>query len=115
MRLLSIVAAPGASVACDMTTATDTPEQRLQEYRRLVATALIAWDRMDDGYTFCFDATPDTRRWVTDLAVREAACCPFLSMRIDQHEDEIVWTLSSAGWPAAQAFLDDFCVALSTP
>lgn len=98
-----------------MTTATDTPEQRLQEYRRLATSALIAWDRTDDGYTFCFDATPDTRRWLTDLAVREAACCPFLSMHIDEHEDEIVWTLSSAESPAAQAVLDDFCIALSTP
>lgn len=115
MRLLSITAAPGAPVACDMTKAADTPEQRLHEYRRLAASALVAWDRTDDGYTFRFDATDDTRRWVTDLAAREAACCPFLSMHIDQHEDEIVWTLSSAAGPAAQAVLDDFCVALSTP
>ena len=91
-KLLSIAPRPGAPIACDMSSAPDTPAQRLAEYRRLFEYALTGRESTPTATTFRFAARPGVREWVCDLANREAACCPFLSYEIDQEGDEIVWT-----------------------
>jgi hypothetical protein len=82
-------------IACDMTTAPDTPEERLAEYGRLFESALLRRERPPDGVVFAFRAAPGTREAVDDLARREAACCPFLDSRVETTGDEVVWTLTS--------------------
>ena len=98
---------PGAPIACDMTNATDTPEERLAEYGRLFAHALIGRERTSDGVVFRFAAKPGVPAWAADLARREAACCPFFSFHVSVVGDHVVWRTSSQAGPEAQAFYDE--------
>ncbi len=75
-ELLYIPATPGAPMACDMSTATDTPAERRAAYERL------------------FEA----------LVRREAACCPFADYRVEAAGDELIWTITAAAPAALDAF-----------
>ena len=81
--VLHLPARPGAPIACDMSTASDTPDERLSEYTRLFERALVRCERPDDAVVFTFRADPGLREQVEDLAGREAACCPFLDYRVE--------------------------------
>ena len=90
-------AQPGAPIACDMTGALDTPDERLAEYRRLFASARISSERSDNAVVMRFRA--DAHDDVDDLARREAACCPFLDYRVEISKDVVVWTITGEpGW-----------------
>jgi hypothetical protein len=107
-KLLSIAPRPDALIACDMSSAPDTPSQRLAEYRRLFESALTGRESTPTATTFRFAALPGVREWVCDLVNREAACCPFLSYEIDQEGDEIVWTTSGGLGASDMGILDEF-------
>jgi len=96
-KLLSIAARADAPVACDMRGAPDTLTQRLAEYRRLFQHALLGRESTATTTTFSFAARPGVREWVCDLAKREAACCPFLSYKIVEEDEKIVWTTAGLG------------------
>jgi hypothetical protein len=91
-----IQAVPGAPVACDMSTARDTPDERLAAYEGLFAHALLRRERSADTVVFSFRADPGIRDAVEDIARREAACCPFLDYRVETAGDEVVWTIANA-------------------
>jgi len=55
---------PGAPIACDMTGAGDTAEERFAEYGRLFAHALIDRARTSDAVVFTFAAKPGVAEWV---------------------------------------------------
>jgi hypothetical protein len=78
-NVLHLPAESVESIACDMSTAADTPDERLAEYGRLFAL------RADSG----------TREAVEDLARREAACCPFLDYRVETVGDEVTYTITN--------------------
>jgi hypothetical protein len=103
---LHLPARPGAPIACDMSTADDTPEERLREYGRLFQTALLRRERRTDSVSFWFRADPGTRDALEALARREAACCPFLDYRVEAAGDELVWTTTGDDRAAIQVFLD---------
>jgi hypothetical protein len=103
-----IPATPDAPIACDMTAAPDTPDERVAEYGRLFVHALVARDRTDNAVVFTFAAKPGVREWIADLVAREAACCPFFSYFVEQRDDQIVWSTSTDAGPAAQTILDEF-------
>lgn len=107
-EILDIKATPGAPMACDMTAAPDTPEERLAEYGRLFAHAMVGRKRTSGAVEFRFAAKPGVVDWVTDLVRREAACCPFFSYHLLAEGDCIVWRTSSGAGAAAQAMLDEF-------
>lgn len=96
-KLLSIAAAPGAPIACDLTTADDTLAERLAEYRRLFDHALLDRSSTATSITFRLAARPGVRDWVLDLVRREAACCPFLSYEVDLDGEQIVWLTRGVG------------------
>jgi len=106
--LLVIFETPGAAIACDLTGASDTADERIAEYGRLFAQALIARDRSADAVEFAFAPMAGVAEWVADLARRESACCPFFSYRVSVHDQRVVWRISSQAGPAAQATLDEF-------
>ncbi len=93
----------GAPIACDMSTASDTPDERLAEYARLFERALV---RRERAVVFVFRGEPGVRERVEDLARREAACCPFLGYRVETTGAELVLTVT--GPERAAAVLDAF-------
>jgi hypothetical protein len=93
--VLHIPAQLGAPVACDMSTARDTPSERLAEYGILFDRALVRRERRDDGVVFTFRGDAGIREAVEDLVRREAACCPFLDYRIDIVGDDVIWTMTN--------------------
>jgi hypothetical protein len=101
--LLRIAARPGAPIACDMSTASDTPEERRAAYARLFE-ALVSRERRDDGVAFRLRAGDGVRAALEDLARREAACCPFADYRVEAAGDELIWTITAAAPAALDAF-----------
>ena len=110
--VLHIPARPGAPIACDMSTAVDSPAERIAEYGRLFADALVRRERQDGAVLLAFRADPATRATVEDLAHREAACCPFVDYRVETAGEEIVWTITNPvtgeGRASVEAMLDAF-------
>ncbi len=100
---MHIPARPDAPIACDMSTARDTPQERLAEYAELISSALLRRERRPGAVVFAFRA--EAREAVEDLVRREAACCPFLDQRVDATGDEVVWTIAGEG---ADEILDGF-------
>jgi hypothetical protein len=82
---MDLPARTNAPIACDMSTARDTPDERLAEYRDLFERALRS-------VVLRFDAA--AREQVEDLARREHACCPFLGYRVETAGDEVIWTVT---------------------
>ena len=93
--LLHLPAQADAPIACDMSSARDTPDERLADYGRLFERALVRRDRHEQTVVFAFRATPGTREQVEDLARREAACCPFLDYRVQAVGDEVLYTITN--------------------
>jgi hypothetical protein len=107
-EVLTIPATPGKPIACDMTDASDTPQERLAEYGRLFAHALVGRERTSDGVVFRFKAKPGVLEWAADLVRREAACCPFFSYYLTTEGNDLVWRTTSQAGDATQAMLDEF-------
>jgi hypothetical protein len=78
-----------------MSTASDTPGERLAEYHRLYERALLRRERAAHEVMLWFRA--EERALVEDLARREAACCPFLDYRVEAAGGEVVWTITNGG------------------
>jgi hypothetical protein len=95
-------------ILCDMTNAPDTAEQRLADYRRLFADALIARERTVSGTRWRFRATEGTESLVRDLAAREQACCAFFSFSITVVGGEVLWDASVVDDDMARAILEEF-------
>ena len=93
--VLHLPARADAPIACDMSTATDSPDQRLAEYSALFERALVRRERAEHAVVFVFRATPGAREQVEDLARREAACCPFLDYRVQTTDDEVIYTVTN--------------------
>lgn len=105
---LLIQEVPDAPVACDMTGAPDTVEERLAEYGRLFAHALVDRSRTADSVEFRFASKAGVAAWIADLARREAACCPFVSHQVSFTSDRVTWRISSQAGAAAQVALDEY-------
>lgn len=102
--VLHVPARSGAPIACDMTTAVDTPAERLAEYARVFEGALVRRERRDDSVVFVFRSS--ARELVTELARREAACCPFLEYRVETGGDEVIYTITGAARDGIDGMLD---------
>ena len=108
--VLHIPAQLDAPIACDLSTAEDTAEERLADYQRQFQRALLRRERHEDSVVFAFRAAGGTREALRDLARREAACCPFLDYRVETTGDEIVYTVTNPRFDraGAEATLDAF-------
>ena len=100
----------GAPIACDMSTARDTPEERLAEYGELFARALLGRERRADAVVLAFSL--DARDQVEDLARREHACCPFVDYRVEDAGDRVVWTVTNPAEHDRRADVDVILDAL---
>jgi len=95
-------------IACDMTGAPDTPEERMAEYGRLLAAAYAGRKRTGDGIRLRFRATDGIETWVRDLAAREKACCPFFDFAVTVADGEVRWDATVVDDDIARAILDEF-------
>jgi hypothetical protein len=102
------VPAAATPVVCDMSAATDTPEERLAEYRRLFRHALAGKERTAEGIRFRFRAEPGVEPWVRDLAAREKACCSFFAFAVTAAGDEVPWDAAVIDDDVARAVLEEF-------
>jgi hypothetical protein len=94
-------------IVCDMTTATDTEEERLAEYRQLFTEALIARERTAAGIRYRLRAAPGIEARVRDLAAREKACCAFFGFEISVADDEVRWDIAVPDNDMARAVLEE--------
>jgi hypothetical protein len=96
-------------IACDMTTASDTPEQRMQEYRQLFAQSFAGRERTaDGGVRLRLHAHDGVEAWVRDLAAREKACCAFFDFAVSPVGDEVHWDATVVDDDIARLILDEF-------
>jgi hypothetical protein len=95
-------------IVCDLSTATDTAAERVQEYRRLFATAFTGRERTAGGVRLRFRADDGVEAWVADLAAREKACCSFFDFTVTAQGDEVCWEASVIDNDIARAVLDQF-------
>jgi hypothetical protein len=102
------------SVACDMTTAPDTPEQRVAEYGRLFGRHLLGREHTAEGIRFRLRADDGVEAWVRDLSVREKACCPFADFAINTVDGEVRWDITVIDDDLAREVLEEFYRAPET-
>jgi hypothetical protein len=95
-------------IVCDMSSAVDTPPERVEAYRDLFADALVGRERTGQGIRFRFAARPGVEARVLDLAAREKSCCAFFSFVVALRGDEVWWEASVVDDDAARAVLDGF-------
>jgi hypothetical protein len=100
------VAAP--VVACDMTSAPDTPQQRMAEYGRLFTQHLVGRERTAAGIRFRLRQDAGVEAWVRDLSAREKACCPFADFTIATVDGQVAWDITVIDDDTARAVLDEF-------
>lgn len=82
------------AIACDLTDAPDTAEERMAEYDRLFTQALAGRERTAEGVRLRFSADDGVEAWVRDLAAREKACCPFYDFAVSATGGEVWWDVS---------------------
>jgi DNA-binding transcriptional regulator YbjK len=96
------------AVACDMTGAPDTPQQRLAEYARLFEAAFVSRERTAAGVRWRLRADPGVEAWARDLAARENACCAFMTNSVTVAGAQVLWDATTIDDPAARAVLAQF-------
>lgn len=94
-------------LVCDMTTAPDTPQERIAEYARLFEHALTGRERTTDAVIWRFTERAGVEAWVRDLSDREAACCPFLTYTVTAADGEVAYQIAAGDEPMMQAILDE--------
>jgi hypothetical protein len=99
-------------IACDMTSAEDTPDERMAEWRELFDQALLRRERHADSVSLYFRNEPAMREQLLDLVRREHACCPFLDLRISSAGDELIWTTTNVLEGDDRAEIERFLDAL---
>jgi hypothetical protein len=99
-------------IVCDMSTAPDTPDERMAEWRELFNHVLVRRERHADSVALYFRAEPGRREQLEDLASREHACCPCLDIRLGADGGELIWTTTNVRTGEEHASIDVFLDAL---
>ncbi|MGP3920504.1 hypothetical protein [Nonomuraea sp. 10N515B] len=95
-------------IVCDMTTALDTAQQRLDEYRRLFGRYLVSREKTSQGIRFRLRAEPGVVAWVRDLATREQACCAFFAFDVTVEGETVIWDCAVSDNDTARAILEEY-------
>jgi hypothetical protein len=98
----------GTPIMCDMTDAPDTAAERLAEYQRLFAAALVGRERTAQGVRFRFRADEGVQAWVRDLAAREKACCAFFAFEVTRSGGEVWWDAAVVDDEGARLIIEEF-------
>ncbi|WP_433933201.1 hypothetical protein AB3662_03155 [Sorangium cellulosum] len=75
--------------------------ERLDEFRALLARALVRRQRVDGGFVWTLRADPGIEEEARALAAREQGCCSFFRFDISSDGQAVRWkaTAPEAGWP----------------
>jgi len=92
---LHLPARPDAPIACDMSTAVDTADERLAAYAQLFDRGLLRRERGEGSVAFAFRAGGGVRELADTLARREAACCPFVDYHVQTVGEEVIWEITN--------------------
>ncbi|MGH8986167.1 MAG: MerR family transcriptional regulator [Acidimicrobiia bacterium] len=95
-------------VVCDLRGAVDTPEERMEAYRRLFAGAFVGRDRTVAGIRFRFRAGEGVEAIVRELTAREERCCAFFTFTITVAGGEVLWDATVVDDDTARAVLDEW-------
>jgi hypothetical protein len=95
-------------IACDMTDAPDTQEERMAEYGRLFAQHLVGRERTTTGIRFRLRAEDGVEAWARDLSARDKACCPFMDFTIATVGEQVHWDMTVIDNDIARAILNEF-------
>lgn len=109
---LHLPAQTNVPLACDMSNARDTPDERIAEWRELFDNVLLDRERRADSVVLAFRADPGRREQLEDLARREHACCLFLDLRLEDVGEELIWTTANVLTGDHRAHIDTFLNAL---
>jgi hypothetical protein len=81
-------------------------EARLKAVRGLGRSALTRRERVGNGHRLRFRSEPGTRERLEEIVSAERACCPFLTLSLEEQDGEIVLTIAApAGGEATAAAL----------
>ena len=105
---LHLPARQGAAIACDMSAAKDTPDERMRAYDRLFADTLRSHHRRENAVVFTFDGGAETQARVEELARREADCCPFADYRVEITGETVTWTITGDARAGVEIMLDAY-------
>jgi hypothetical protein len=93
---------------CDVSTAPDTVEQRLESYRQLFADAFVGRERTVAGIRFRFRADDGIEARVRELADLEKQCCAFFTFAITVVGGEVLWDSTVIDDDTARAVLEEW-------
>jgi hypothetical protein len=68
--------------------------ERMQAWRRLADSALLASERSADGVRLVFRSNPAAERSLLELVEAERRCCPFLDLRLVRAPDAVALEVS---------------------
>jgi hypothetical protein len=80
-------------------------QRRLRAIRRVGFDAFVYADERPDGVTLRFRNSPETRQQLDEIVEAERACCPFLSLTVDDAGGQL--TVGVTAPPEAQPVVRD--------
>lgn len=79
----------------------------MDEYARLFEHALTGRERTTRSTVWRFTARAGVADWVRDLAAREAACCPFLTYTVTEHDGVVIYEIAGDDEPTIHSILNE--------
>jgi hypothetical protein len=95
-------------IVCDVSTAPDTLEQRIDSYRQLFSDAFVGREESPAGKRFRFRADEGIEARVRYLAGLEKLCCAFFDFTITVVGGEVWWDTNVIDDDIARAVLEEW-------
>ena len=95
-------------IVCDVSTAPDTLEQRIDSYRQLFSEAFVGREQTPAGKSFRFRADEGIEARVRYLADLEKQCCAFFDFTITVVGGEVWWDTTVIDDDIARAVLEEW-------
>jgi hypothetical protein len=95
-------------IVCDVSTAPDTLEQRIDWYRQLFSEAFVGREQTPTSKRFRFRADEGIEARVRYLAGLEKRCCAFFDFTITVVDGEVLWDTTVIDDDIARAVLEEW-------
>ena len=101
-------------IVCDVSTAPDTLEQRIDSYRQLFSDAFVGREETLAGKRFRFRADEGIEARVLYLADLEKLCCAFFDFTVTVVDGEVWWDTTVIDDDTARAVLEEWFILPET-